>query len=317
MRALLVLVCILAASLAGCFGGNDAVSTDDDGLQDQAEEVTVTATTGSIRGTVASELFEPLGGAQVGLVEAARETLVARNGEFVFNDVAPGRYTVNTAKDGYLSANRAVDVVAGEVAEVSFQLVLLASEDPYVEEREHVAIINMGGAWEADVPVVGCQTVNAGLSQVTYNPDSCGQVSAGARTQPEMDVTDDVKTILVEMIWRPAGPLGEYLKMDLVCPLVPRGLLGQVADLDHVCYFPTTSRESPIIHRIDEPHWAENDYNHTGTWVARVFPSYGTLGTYELTGVDVGVTYEQSFAVLISIFHREGAPEGYSAIADV
>lgn len=307
--------------LSGCLGGDDDVAGKDDDIAAEADEVVVTATTGSIKGTVGSDLFEPLGGATVAIVETGDQTTVAKNGEFVLNDIEPGRFTLIASALGYEQAKRAVDVTAGEVSEVRVQLVRLASDDPYVELIDHSGIISYGAAWTAELPVIGCLFVDSPSvpGAPDYNPDACGQLSSApaGSTQPEFAVTDDVKTILVEMVWHPAGPLGEFLKIDLVCPLVPRGFLGQVSDEEHICYFPTTSRDSPIIHRIDEAHWVDNDYNATGTWVARVFPSYGTLGTYELAGIDLGVTYQQEFTVYITVFHKEPAPEGYSSIPDV
>ena len=320
MRSSLPVVLLFVVSaLAGCLGGDDDVESSEPQIAEKADEVVTTSTTGSIKGTVASDLFEALGGATVAVVETGDETTVAKNGEFVFNDLEPGRFTLIASALGYGQGTRAVDVKAGEVSAVAFQLLPLPSDDPYIEQRDHAGIISYGAAWTAELPVIGCLFLEPNDGVVNYNPDACGQLSsapAGA-TQPEFAVTEDVKTILIEMVWDPAGPLGEFLKMDLVCPLVPRGFLGQVSDEEHVCYFPTTSRDSPIVHRIDESHWIENDYNYTGTWVARVFPTYGTLGTYDLVGVDVGVTYQQQFTVYISIFHKEPAPEGYTAIPDL
>lgn len=319
MKSLPILLTILALSasvFAGCIGGDD-VAPEEDTVPDRAEEATVTATTGSVRGTVSTDLFEPLGGAQVAIIETAQETKVAKGGDFTFNDVEPGFYTLFVVALGYESATRGIDVKAGEITQITLQLTPLVADDPWIDFRDYVGLVTYAVAWQAELPTIGCYIGPEPPAGIT--PKSCGGLRGGGSVNGEvhLNVTDDVKTVMVEMIWDPAGPLGEYLSLDFMCPLVPRASDGgSVLDTDHVCFFDTPGTKSPLVHRVDESHWIENDYNFTGDWAARVFATYGMAGTHALTGVDVGVAYEQTFKLFTSVFHKERAGEAYTGIPD-
>ncbi len=185
--------------------------------------------------------------------------------------------------------------------------------DPYVVSQDFRGYISMAAAWQAEGPL-GCVIIP---TPALLDVKNCGGIRFGGENgEIAINVTQDVKTILVEMVWDPAGPLGAYLQLDLMCPEVPRGNGGAVLDTEHACYFDTPGSESPLIHRVDEQHWLDNGYNHTGNWAARVFATFGMLGTYELTGVDAGVAYEQTFKIYTSVFHKEAAPDGYTGIPD-
>lgn len=308
-----ILLSFASAAFAGCLGGDD-VSPDDDGLSEPAVAV-VSDTTGSIKGTVGSTLFEPLVGSQVGLVETAQETRVNTGGEFVFNEVEPGRYTVIVNVLGYEGGQRAVEVKAGEVTEVKFLLAPLPSDDPYVETQgPYAGKITYAYSYQLEGPV-GCQIIVTPVRTIK----NCSGSRGGGSINGEIavNVTDDVKTIVTEMVWRPAGPLGEYLSLDLMCPDVPRDpSTGAVQDTEHDCYWAQDRTRSPITYRVDEEHWLENEYTYTGDWAARVFSTYGMLGTYDATKIDAGVAYEQAFTIYVSVAHKEPAPEGFSGIPD-
>lgn len=303
----------LSAGFAGCIGGDDAPESVDEA--DVPAVAVVTATTGSIKGTVASDLFEPLVGAQVGIVELAMETRVNKGGEFVFNELDPGRYTVIVNAIGYLSAQRSADVVAGEIASPQFLLTPMASQDPWVETQgPYVGKITYAYSYQLEGPV-GCTVIETPARTIK----NCSGSRSAASTNGEVaiNVTEDAKTILAEMAWKPAGPLGEYLAMDLLCKDVERdSSSGAVIGIDHPCYFKQENTRSPISHRVDEEHWLEHDYAYAGDWAARVFSTYGMLGTYDSTKIDAGVAYEQAFTLYVTVFHKEPAPEGFSGIPD-
>lgn len=305
----LTIVAFLAMALAGCVGSDDAAPADD-GLRDSADEAVVSATSGSIRGTVASDLFEPLGGAQVGIIETAQETKVARNGEFTMNDIVPGRYTLHIAAIGYQSAQRAVEVRAGEISEVTAQLIPAAGQDPYVEQRHVVDTISSGIAWHVEVPGQGCVV---GPAQVGYDKTCSGL--GGAFNN--INVTPETESIIVEMVWKPAGPLGENFQLDIICETAPRSGNGAILDTSHPCYYEAPGRQSPLTIRADQTDSFEvEDYKWQGDWDLRVYGSYGIIGTGDAVGSDVGLTYEQKFEYFISVFYRAPAPDGYSGIPD-
>jgi hypothetical protein len=88
---------------------------------------------GSIRGVVTDKEFGiPLAGATVTIVEAGKKATTTDQGNFVFEGVAPGRYTLVFAKDGYLRQVRSDVLVApGKLTDAD---VALAGEFTEMEE---------------------------------------------------------------------------------------------------------------------------------------------------------------------------------------
>src|SRR6185503_1881163 len=79
---------------------------------------------GSIRGIVLDQDFEvPLPGASILIVETGQASSTNDEGNYVFAQVAPGKYTLVFSKEGYTRLVRAdVDVVAGRLTEVDIGL---------------------------------------------------------------------------------------------------------------------------------------------------------------------------------------------------
>lgn len=329
---------LISMLLAGCLAGDDPAQQDAGGDDDSSAQVTEDA--GAVQGAVSSDVFEPLADARVELLTMAREatefsSTTGADGEFSISRVEPGEYIVFVTRVGYEANQRGVEVVAGEVTEVRVQLELLPETGPYAEEFDRVGFVTWAAAWQAEPPGVGCITIESPVG--VLDPKSCGGVRGGGgdagetRVGPSQSVEgwtnigasddfretdlDDLKTIMVEMRWNPAGPLGEHFLLDMMCSDMPRGSGGAILDLEHDCYQEARGA-SPLQIRFDEEHWLEHDYNYTGTWAARVFATYGMLGTHGLTGVDVGAAYEQSFEKYWTIFHGEPAPEGFSRLPD-
>lgn len=48
-----------------------------------------------------------------------------------------------------------------------------------------------------------------------------------------------------------------------------------------------------------------------GQGISRLYGvlTIGVFGTYDLTGIDIGVAYEQSFTKYVTVFYRDSAPE--------
>ena len=71
---------------------------------------------GSIRGVVRDKDFDvPLGGAEITVLELARKTTSADLGNYVFNELPPGRYTLVFAKDGYVRQVKGDVVVTARI----------------------------------------------------------------------------------------------------------------------------------------------------------------------------------------------------------
>lgn len=331
----------MTALLAGCLSGDDDPETGDDG-DSGTGPAEVTEDTGAISGAVSSDLFEPLSGARAELLTMSREATehtatTDSDGEFTISHVEPGEYILFVTRVNYEANQRGVTVTAGEIANVQFQLVPLPEAGPYADEHDRAGHVTWAVAWQAEPPGVGCVTVEDPTG-AAIDPKSCGGLRGGGGEAGETRVgseclpegwpssgsgsndcleteMEDLKTIIVEMAWTPAGPLGEHFLLDLMCSDMPRGTNGAILDLEHVCYQEARGA-SPLILRFDEEHWLEHGYNYTGAWAARVFATHGLLGTHGLTGVDIGLAYEQSFEIYWTVFHGEPAPEGFSRLPD-
>jgi hypothetical protein len=106
------------------------------------------AQSGSIRGVVRdSDFGAPLAAAQVMIVETGQRTSTTDQGNFVFGQVAPGRYTLVFTKDGYTRQVRADIVVSpGQLTDLDVALV-----GEYTEMEEFVVqdMLQLGAGSEA------------------------------------------------------------------------------------------------------------------------------------------------------------------------
>jgi TonB-dependent receptor len=106
------------------------------------------AQSGSIRGVLRdSDFGAPLAAAQVMIVETGQRTSTTDQGNFVFSQVAPGRYTLVFTKDGYTRQVRADVVVSpGQLTDLDVALV-----GEYTEMEEFVVqdMLQIGAGSEA------------------------------------------------------------------------------------------------------------------------------------------------------------------------
>ena len=78
--------------------------------------------TGSLAGRITDAQGEPLGGANVTLVEVHRGAVSQMNGEYVIPAVPPGSYTLEVHLLGYRPDQKPITVSAGERAMMNFAL---------------------------------------------------------------------------------------------------------------------------------------------------------------------------------------------------
>lgn len=322
--ASLVAVVLLSVTIAGCVGEKADPDPDPEGVpQKRGEcegEPRTTDETGAVDGRVSSDLFEPLGGTRLILwderrTEQLEEVRSTQEGEFVFCELEPARYAVQALHDGYETSVRGVDVKQGSVATVHLELAPLPTTDPYVIEEDIEGLLEFGYRWHVEVPGQGCthiEGVPTCGTDIQYNSQNW---------RGSFEIDNETKSIVMELDWDSAGPLGEYLWFDLYCDEVHHvnptstGDFGQISDPDHPCYFAPQRQTSPVVHRVDEAHWSEHGYDHLN-WSWRVYPGYGTLGTHGALGVDVGLGYSQAYTIYLSVFQREGAPEAFTRLPD-
>jgi TonB-dependent receptor len=101
---------------------------------------------GGIRGMVYDKEFDaPLAGAQVSIAETGAKAVAADEGNYIFNQVEPGRYTLVFSKDGYTrQVSSDVVVSGGQMADVNSAL-----SGEFTEMDEFVAQdLEIGGGSE-------------------------------------------------------------------------------------------------------------------------------------------------------------------------
>jgi outer membrane receptor protein involved in Fe transport len=102
---------------------------------------------GSIRGVVRDQDFDaPLAGAQVSNVETGQKAMTSAQGNFVFPEVAPGRYTLVFSKDGFVRQVKA-DVVVSEGRLTDLE-VRLAGDITEMEEFVVQDVLQLGAGTE-------------------------------------------------------------------------------------------------------------------------------------------------------------------------
>lgn len=130
-------------ALAGCVGGDGDVADTTPSQTPEASD-----DTGAIAGVVLNAELLPIEGADVALQELTNVTKTDANGNFTFNDLAPGEYTLVVQRLGFESVAKAIDVTLGEITNVEVILEPIApKEEVYIAANPISAHITFGHAW--------------------------------------------------------------------------------------------------------------------------------------------------------------------------
>ena len=136
---------------------------------------------GEIRGTVHSqETGDPLVDATVQLVETGRRALTDENGEFRFDNLSPGNYTLSVVAVGYrlLKERNVATVKAAQITEVKIDLAPLSVTLDEVEVKS------------SSIPAtVGKQTL--GVMEIKRIPGSAGDALRALQALPGIGVAND------------------------------------------------------------------------------------------------------------------------------
>ena len=139
------------------------------------------AKNGEIRGTVyGHETGDPLANATVRLVETEQRALTDENGEFRFEDLPAGDYTLNVIAIGYrlLEEDNIAMVKAGEITEVEISLAPVSVTLDEVEVKS------------SSIPAtVGRQTV--GVMEIRRIPGSAGDALRALQALPGIGAASD------------------------------------------------------------------------------------------------------------------------------
>ena len=125
---------------------------------------------GTVTGTVTDEATgDPIDGAEVD--KDGRTTTTGPQGDYTFDDVEPGTYTVTADADGYEPASRTAEIVDGDI--VTVDLALAAEPEPEPEDGEIVGTVTDAGT---SSPIDGAQVTldGNGMSTTTSSDGAFG-----------------------------------------------------------------------------------------------------------------------------------------------
>ncbi len=310
-RNLLITSLLLAASLAGCAEGMEAVQSNEPSYDEF--ELEASEDTGVIRGVVVDPSITPIAGAIVTIQgDETRETTTNEEGAFGFKDLNPGFHSLLVDKDGYGGVTQQVEVVAG-VDQPPVVRVLL-EEDP------------------SELPVVNALTFNGyidcSVSTPAYRVAVCSLPGASSVTDDNFmkthsDLDAGATFIQAEMIWRSTQAAGDRMSMTMEA-----GCAADGCDVNGPEQ--TGQGESPIVLFADTERLNAEEQRYEGVLLHRVFnmevegtappvpvcdvpnPIHG--GTMCVKGW--GATLQQKFTIYTHVFSRSVPQEGWQFSVD-
>lgn len=165
----LVVVFLVAAGLAGCFG---------DGDDDQA---TQGPEPGVVEGRVLEDVGTPIAEATVRVLLTNHTAQTANDGSFRFPDVAPGPVVVVASKEGFSSQTLRGNLSEGGQVRLEFEL----TQAPTVTPREETLI------FDGEVPC----GLPGGLG--------CGPAAEGELPRHHFEVAMGLRAMVYELVWEP------------------------------------------------------------------------------------------------------------------
>ena len=276
MRAWMVAAIVCAVALAGCSEAPSPEPTDD--LPTRVIETGPDV--GAISGVVVSQTIVPVAGVTVRIDSDALEVVTDADGQFVFEDLAPGNRFLEATAAGFQSARTSVNVVAGEVATARILMTADTTVQPVQYTLQHDGFIQFNGATSGPIINIILEAFMGSnpFCQCTLQFDTTGQ---------------DVRTLVVEAVWEdtieyPNGPVDMYLEV------FPAELDDGTSDIQGG--FLT----SPILEHYPIGLWGTNETNTA--WNAR------------LSGSGFFVQLDQPYQMFVTVFENAAAPSGWSLV---
>ncbi len=290
VRVPLLALALLAAALAGCAGDPPEPEPADD----FGQELEATESTGVIRGVVIDPAIVPVPNAEVRIQDGA-STTTDPDGEFGFQDLAPGSYFLQISKPGFTTTQANVNVEAG----VDRPPVLKVLLEPDPTTRPSFQTFTFEGFLQCSARVTAPGLVSYG-NNVCSVFDSTGQSLQEARIDYELDrVPDWVQT---EMVWESTQPLGDSLQLlhSWECE----------SNAPFFCDARATG-PSPLTLASNETTIAEAGFGDTAPLIVRVF-SASAEGSQEA----LGITFDQRFTQFTTVFYGFTPDEGWTFVED-
>lgn len=334
--AFLLAATVLA--LSGCVSNGDPEQAP---ALTGAPPATFDDATGGIEGTVADDEQQPVAGAEVGIPALELSTVTDLEGAFSFSNLAPGAYNLYVLKLGYQSAVRPVDVTAGDVQDVSIQLTPTAITGAYQVLLTQRGLFGCGASWAPGMPpepAPGLASLPLGLGEGLPNRVG-GLAGCGSFSNDNMEGTPVRDLDQFRLNWNLEEPMlnwktGVFEMKWTTNQLAGRGL-SMAWEVDE-CYNRGTAFEfaraeggSPLRVQADEDLIQSVISNGTATDLCSEAPANcnedgckilsRAFAQEETTGddqADIGVSFQQQYDAYLSAFFVDGAPEGFSAIAE-
>lgn len=286
--AVLLAAVLPAAVLAGCSGQGPA---------DGKGAAVPPAAAGVLRGLVVDAALRPLAGANV-TATGAGATLQASTGAdglFNFTALAPGSYAVAVRKEAYLSAQRLVQVAAGDPRPPLVQVVLQvqAGEQPFV-----VAI-----KWEG---LIGCAFAYGNLCSAPAQGgfDVVGDQSAHLFWDEYVAQARVPDLVQAEAVWEATLPSSAELRPIFGWSTPPEWVQFQYGGT-----FASFSTPSPAFYRLPGE---EAGVPGLGVTVGLVVEFYGG----QPGGLPAGVTANQPIDLFLHDFYGYLPPEAWRFVND-
>lgn len=284
----------LAVLVAGCADSPSKAEPQELGSN---TSVTVSATTGGIRGVVVDDAIRPLSGVLITLElgDADRNVTTPDDGTFTFSGLEPGTYFVSAARFGYSSSQQSVEVIANdpEPPVLKMQLLRDATQVAYVSEQQFTgfilctsSVVAMCGAPNVVSNVLLCPEFNICLGNVT--DDTFG-----------FDLYYEPHALFIqsEVVWDSTQPLSTQLSLQMEtitgCP-----------DDKYNAYNVVIAGDSPLM------NFATADDVEAAA-IGGTCSIFHSLFSGDTAGTPLGFTVQQRFDVYSHAFYGFLPPEGW------
>lgn len=285
MGRVLVVGLLVGVLLAGC-AAKPVASDPDEALFGDDVSVSVSSTTGAIRGVVVDEAIRPIPGVLVVLgVEAGAKNFTTTDaGNFAFSSLEPGTYFLTATRFGYTSAQANVEVVAG-VAEppiVKMQLVTDPEQVAYYSVQSFSgyimctsSVVAMCGAPNVVSNVLICPVFGVCLGNVTDD-----------RFGFDLFYEPNATYIQSELVWQSTQPLSTALSMQMET----------IQGCDDEYYENTVDGNSPIINFATQEEIDEAQIGGACSIFHSIFSG-------DTAGTPLGFTVQQRYEVFSHSFY--------------
>ena len=289
MARTLLALALVGMLFAGCAGSTDG--TDDPGAAAQSASVSVSDTTGAIRGIVLDIGIHPIQGAKVSVVSEGKTLLNTTNvdGVFTFSNLPPGTYFIHAEKVGFKNTQQSAEVKAGDANPPITKIQLEA--DAAAQKPSHDSYHFKG--------FIECSFLTWNFFWPCYNPLTGDPVLQENSFTKFPLSGGNVSQVHVSLSWKPTQDFGKQLYFNLCY---------NTEDYPNSCEVYTFG-DAPYIYGDAKAKVAkkfedsQTIYFETSTW------GIGDQGV--LPRSPGGFSFEQPFDAYFVVFHNWKPADGY------